>query len=261
MTIWWQGLLFSFGVVAVACVVVAIVQRLQPPTRRERHNEIGTTLFELITVLYAIVLAFVLITAWENRKEAGRVTYEEASQLVQVYWSAASLPAAERDEVRDAVRDYTDLVVGPEWEEMNRAEQVGTQGLLELDRMQAPVAGQQPEGEADQARMEDLRDRIRAVGEARAERLFQAQQGLTEAMWTVLVPGAILVFGVMLTLGTPTRTYQYFFVGMVSGMVALMLFATYQLEFPFSRGGALPPTAYETAIERYDAIDAETGAG
>ncbi|WP_100448332.1 bestrophin-like domain [Glycomyces xiaoerkulensis] len=259
MTIWWQGLTFALIVVAAACVIVWVVQRVQPPSRREGHNQIGTTLFELITVLYAIVLAFVLVTAWENRNEAGHITYREAGDLVEVYWAADTLPDDDRDEVREAVRAYTEHVVDTEWDQMRRIEPVDAEGLMLLDAMHAPVSAQEPADEARQARLGDVRDRVRAVSEARYERLFNAGQGLSGAMWTVLVPGSLLVFAVMLTLGTPTRLYQFIVVGLISGMVALMLFATYQLEFPFSRGGAIEPTAYQTAIERFDAIDSDHG--
>lgn len=259
MTIWWQGLIFTLIVVAAACAIVWLVQRVQPPTRREGHNQIGTTLFELLTVLYAIVLAFVLVTAWENRNDAGHITYREAGELVEVYWAAGALPDEDRDEVREAVHAYTEQVVGTEWDQMRRLEPVDSEGLMLLDEMHAPVAAQDPADESEQAQIADARDRIRAVSEARYERVFQAGQGLSGAMWTVLVPGALLVFAVMLTLGTPTRLYQFLVVGLISGMVALMLFATYQLEFPFSRGGAIEPVAYQTALERFDAIDADRG--
>ncbi|GAB3236115.1 hypothetical protein GCM10027447_34200 [Glycomyces halotolerans] len=255
MTIWWHGLAFTVIVVTAACVIVALLQWISPPTERERNNEIGTTLFELITVLYAIVLAFVLITAWENRSEAAHVTYDEAAGLVEVYWAASSLPVEERVEVRAAVREYTRLVVDEEWSAMGDIEPVDSEGLLVIDRMRAPIAAVTDADEVEQMRLDDAKDQVRAVAEARSERLFQARNGLSGAMWTVLVPGALLVFAVMLTLGTPTRVYQFVLVGLVSGMVALMLFATYQLEFPFSRGGAVEATAYETAMERYDAID------
>jgi hypothetical protein len=254
MAIWLQGLIFALIVVGAACLVVALQQRIAPPS--ERNNEIGTTLFELITVLYAIVLAFVLITAWENRNDAGQVTYREAGGLVDVYWTAAVLPDEERDAVRAAVREYTESVIEDEWPAMSVREDVGTEGLLLIDRMRAPIAAVQEDEEALQMRLDDARDQIRGVAEFRTERLFQAQRGLSGAMWTVLIPGALLVFGVMLTLGTPTRRYQFVLVGLISGMVALMLFATYQLEYPFSRGGAVEPVAYETALERYDAINA-----
>ncbi|MCH7231692.1 hypothetical protein L0U85_12645 [Glycomyces sp. L485] len=89
-----------------------------------------------------------------------------------------------------------------------------------------------------------------------AERLFQAQRGLTGSMWIVLLPGALPVLIVSLTLGTPTRRFQFVLVALISGMVALLLFATYQPEYPFSRGGAVPPETYETALDRYDEIDA-----
>ncbi|HEX2145512.1 MAG TPA: hypothetical protein VHG10_13495 [Glycomyces sp.] len=257
MAIWLQGLLFTLLVVGAACIVVALLQRFAPPTNRERNNEIGTTLFELMTVLYAIVLAFVLITAWENKNEAGEVTYQEANELVDVYWSAAGLPAEERDTMRAAVRSYTEEVIEKEWPAMRDRETVASEGLLLLDAMRAPVSGTQAgDDDALQARLDAAQDDIWTVTELRTERLFLAEQGLTGAMWTVLVPGALLVFAVMLTLGTPTRRYQFVLVGLISGMVALMLFATYQLEYPFSRALATDPVAYETAIERYDAIDA-----
>nr|WP_307792930.1 hypothetical protein [Glycomyces sp. NEAU-S30] len=125
-----------------------------------------------------------------------------------------------------------------------------------LDEMRAPVAGAQTDEDVVQSRLDATEDGVLAISEYRTERLFAAQSGLSAAMWTVLVPGAILVFAVMLTLGTPTRKYQFVLVGLVSGMVALMLFATYQLEYPFSRSGATDPVAYRIAIERFDAIDA-----
>jgi hypothetical protein len=255
MPIWLQGLLFTLSVVAVACVIVALLQKFAPPTDRAHNNELGTTIFELLTVLYAIVLAFVLITAWENKNEAGQVTFREANSLVDVYWSAAALEPEERDEVRAAVRAYTDEVIGEEWAAMRDQEPVTSEGLLLLDAMRAPVAGAQTDDDVIQARLDATQGGILSISEHRTERLFAAQTGLSAAMWTVLVPGAILVFAVMLTLGTPTRKYQFVLVGLISGMVALMLFATYQLEYPFSRSGATDPVAYQTAIERFDAID------
>lgn len=256
MPIWLQGLLFTLSIVAVACVVVALLQKFAPPTDRAHNNELGTTIFELLTVLYAIVLAFVLITAWENKNEAGQVTFREANELVDVYWSAASLAPEQRDQVREAVRAYTNEVIDAEWPAMRDQDPVTSEGLMLLDAMRAPVAGAQTDDDVAQARLNATQDGILAISEHRTERLFAAQTGLSAAMWTVLVPGAILVFAVMLTLGTPTRKYQFVLVGLISGMVALMLFATYQLEYPFSRSGATDPVAYETAIARFDAIDA-----
>lgn len=255
MAIWWQGLLFALVVVAAASVIVALLQRFAPPTARGHNNELGTTLFELLTVLYAIVLAFVLITAWENKNEAGHVTYKEANELVGVYWSAAALEPEQRDEIRAAVRAYTEEVIATEWPAMRGQDPVSSEGLLLLDAMRAPIAAVQTDEDAVQARLDTTRDGILAVSEYRTDRLFQAQRGLGPVMWTVLVPGALLVFAVMLTLGTPTRKYQFVLVGLISGMVALMLFAAYQLEYPFSRGEAADPVAYQTALERFDAID------
>jgi hypothetical protein len=256
MAIWLQGLLFTLSIVALACVVVALLQKFAPPTDRAHNNELGTTIFELLTVLYAIVLAFVLITAWENKNEAGQVTYREANELVDVYWSAAALTPEQRDQVRESVRAYTNEVIDAEWPAMRDQEPVSSEGLMLLDAMRAPVAGARTDDDVVQSRLDATEDGVLAISEYRTERLFAAQSGLSAAMWTVLVPGAILVFAVMLTLGTPTRKYQFVLVGLISGMVALMLFATYQLEYPFSRSGATDPVAYETAIERFDAIDA-----
>lgn len=256
MAIWWESLAFTLGVVAVVSVLVALLQRFAPPTGRERNNEIGTTLFELLTVLYAVVLAFVLITAWENRNEAGHVTYQEAGALVEVYWAAEVLPPEGRDEVRDAVRDYTALVVGDEWEAMDELDPIGSEGLLLIDRMRAPFAAVPDADEALQAQLDDARDQARALAEYRTDRTLQAQRGLSGPMWAVLLAGALLVLVVSLTLGTPTRRFQFVLVGLISGMVALMLFATYQLEYPFSRGEAVQADAYHSAMDRYDEIDA-----
>jgi hypothetical protein len=256
MAIWWESLAFTLAVVAVVSVLVALLQRFAPPTRRERNNEIGTTLFELLTVLYAVVLAFVLITAWESRNEAGNVTHREAGALVEVYWTAETLPDAERDRTREAVRDYTELVIGGEWASMRERDPVDSEGLLLIDRMRAPLSAVPEADEVLQSQLDDAREQIRELTEHRTERLLQAQRGLSGPMWAVLLAGALLVLVVSLALGTPTRRFQFMLVGLISGMVALMLWATYQLEYPFSRGDAISPAAYQTALERYEEIDA-----
>lgn len=255
---WLQG----FGVVVLAVcfasIVVWTMQRYGAELQSDDETGVSTSLFEVITVLYAIVLAFVLITSWEDWNHARHTTYDEADSLVEVYWSAYTFPTEQSDEVRETVRAYTDEVINEEWEAMSEQDDVTNRGWLLIDQMRDPIAAYaEEEGEAEQARIEDFQSQLRSVSEARMQRLDQSVRGLTGAMWTLLIIGLFLVVAVLLALKPPSHRYQYFMVSAVSAMMALLVFGIYQLELPFTRGVSISAEPYETAVVRFDAIDRE----
>ncbi|WP_025274027.1 DUF4239 domain-containing protein [Haloglycomyces albus] len=238
-------------------MLVWIVQRRSSSEGISEDNDVRVTLFEITTVLYAIVLAFVLITAWEQWSDARNTTYREADALVEVYWGADAFADEDKEDVRQAVRSYTNEVIDSEWPAMDEQEPVGNRGWRLLDDMRGPLTEYEEESESAQMRLDDARDQMRVVADSRIERLFEAYRGLTPAMWTLLIIGAFVVMGVLLSLRTTNRRYQYFMAGTIAAMMTLLLFSVYNLEFPFSRGVALDAAPYETALDRFDQIDEE----
>lgn len=226
------GLLIVVAASVLAGGTVLLQQRFSPPQDREGYNEVAGSVFEIISVLYAIVLAFVLIAVWEQRSEARQVTYAESTALVDVYWAARDMPDEHATALENLCVDYANWVVDDEWPKMADQEPVDDGGWKIIDAMRAEVdAGLPATDETSLGLSEGAEDAIAALSESRAERLTANEEGLTTVMWLVLIAGALLMFGILLLFGVPGRLAHVVVVVIAAAMVVLLLFSVYELEY------------------------------
>lgn len=245
------GLLIVVAASVLAGGTVMLQQRFSPSEDREGYNEVAGSVFEIISVLYAIVLAFVLIAVWEQRSEAREVTYAESGALIDVYWAAKDMPDEQAANLEDLCTDYANWVVDDEWPKMADQEPVDDGGWMIIDAMRAEVDAGLPEtNEIALGLSEGADEAISALSESRNERLNANVEGLTGVMWLVLIAGALLMFGILLLFGVPGKLAHVVVVVIAAAMVVLLLFSVYELEYPFSRGVALGPEAFDLALER-----------
>jgi hypothetical protein len=110
-----------YGVVVVCAVSLAalgglaLVQRLVPTEVRQKHNDVAGFIYAVLGVVYAVLLALVVIATWESY-ESARVTVEdEANALAEIFWLAHWMPQPEGRELQELARSYAEDVVDEEW--------------------------------------------------------------------------------------------------------------------------------------------------
>ena len=60
------GLLVVGGACLAAVLGLVLVQRLVPMTIREEHNDVAGFIYAVVGVIYAVLLALVVIATWEE---------------------------------------------------------------------------------------------------------------------------------------------------------------------------------------------------
>src|SRR3712207_2925626 len=109
------GVLVVGGACLAAVVGLALVQRLVPVTIRKEHNDVAGFIYAVLGVIYAVLLALVVIAVWEEFGRA-RVTVEgEANALAEIFWLAHRLPEPEGRHLQELARSYAEEVVEEEW--------------------------------------------------------------------------------------------------------------------------------------------------
>jgi hypothetical protein len=90
-----------YGIVVVcgACLVavggLTLVQRLVPATIRKEHNDVAGFIYAALGVIYAVLLALVVIAVWEEYQAASATAEQEANALAEIFWLAHRLPEPE----------------------------------------------------------------------------------------------------------------------------------------------------------------------
>jgi hypothetical protein len=243
------GGLISVIVAASAAVGAALlIHRLVPVARRQANNDVAGLAFAIIGVLYAILLTFVTMSVWTTGDNARSSSRQEAQAVVDVDRYADCLdPAADR-QLHELTSRYVAVVVGQEWPRMTHGQTVGATGGQSLDRVWQFINTHHPAGDNDADRQSEARTDLRSLEVARSGRLAAVDAGLPLVMWLALLVGAVLTVVNAMMFGVQGTGEYLAIIAMLAAMSALLLFAVYELEYPYQRGAAIHSDVFTTTV-------------
>jgi hypothetical protein len=225
-----------------------LVQRFAALDRRQANNDVSGLAFAIIGVLYAILLTFVTISVWETNDHARDSSRREALAVVDLRRHAETLDAPNATTLRDLTDRYAGIVVHDEWPRMAHGRPVGPQGGAVLDAMWQAVDAPDPGDENAIARAAEARGVLRDLASARDARLSAIGAGLPGVMWLALLVGAALMVVNSMMFGVQGGGQYVTIVAMLASISALMLFAVYQLEYPYQRGESVRSDVFTAVV-------------
>ena len=86
--------------------------------RLKRNDEVAGFTFGVIGAFYGLLLAFVIVAAWERFDRAEAEAHDEAVSLMSRCRSSKGFPLPVATEMQGAIRTYTDKLVDKDWPEM-----------------------------------------------------------------------------------------------------------------------------------------------
>jgi hypothetical protein len=245
------GLLAVFAVMLVAVVGLGAVQRAVPASRRREHNDVAGFIYAVVGVVYAVLLALVVIAVWEEHEAAKATVGSEANELAEVFWLAHRFPEPQDHQLQELARSYARVVVEEEWPLMERGSSSPRAWAL-LDKMRLSVQHLGVRTPADQVLFEQGLDRVQGLADARRVRLVEAEEGIPAVLWAVLGFGGIVTVGFTYLFGLENTWSHRLMVAAVAGLIALVLFTIGNLEYPFSGGTRIGPEAFELVRARFE---------
>lgn len=225
-----------------------LVQRYVPLEQRQENNDVAGLVFAIIGVLYAILLTFVTISVWEGADGAQASSRNEARAVLELRRYATTLPDPERAELRELTERYVDVVVRREWPNMAKGKPVPPEGAGVLEDMWRVVDGRDPADEAGVARQSEARETLRELTTARDERLAAIDAGLPSVIWLALIAGSVIALANALMFGVRGKGEYLAIIAMLAAMSTLVLYAVYQLEYPYERGERVGPTVFQEVV-------------
>lgn len=174
--LWLLCVLIVGGSTLLSVVGLAVVRRgVAPKTLREHHDVAGFIL-AIVGVIYAVLLAFVVLVVWERYGEAELVAEREANALIDVYRLTPGIPD-NRATIRQGARLYARQTIQAEWPAMNRgAMDDGTSHAL--DQLWRDCLRVQAKDNRENAVYNQLLERLTEVGDNRRLRLLASRSGI-----------------------------------------------------------------------------------
>ncbi len=243
------------GACLAAVAGLELVQRLVPHEKRQEHNDVAGFLYAVVGVVYAVLLALLVIAVWEQYQRALETVEGEADSVADIAWLAHRLPETERYQLQELARAYAQEVVDEEWPLMEQGIK-GQRGTPEawnlIDDMRATLQDFEPSTEAEQELYAEGLDRISRFGDARRMRIVAAKEGLPGVLWAVLVFGAVVAVGFTYLFGMRNTWAHRLMVMSLTAVIVLVLFTIGVMEHPFSGGVSVQPDAFDLILERFE---------
>ncbi len=245
------GLLIVTVSVLVAVAGLALVQRLVPSQLRQEHNDVAGFIYAVLGVIYAVLIALVVIAAWEDFAEARDTVEREASELDDVFRLAHPLPDPEGRQLQELARSYAQVVVEEEWGLMAQG-RTSPRAWDLLDDMTLQLEKVEVRTKADLVLYGEALDRTNELADARNARLVEAGEGIPTVLWGVLVVGGIMVVGFTYLFGLENTLVHMLMVAALALVISSVLFTIGVLEHPFSGNVRVGPEAFELVLERFE---------
>ena len=121
-------LTIAYGVLVIGAVCLAalagleLVQRLVPAASRRQHNDVAGFIYAALGVIYAVLLALVVIAVWEEFDAANDTVEQEANALAEIAWLGNRLPEPEATHLQELCRSYAEEVIHKEWPLMEQGQ-------------------------------------------------------------------------------------------------------------------------------------------
>jgi hypothetical protein len=247
------------GTCLLALAGLEVVQRLVPATSRQRHNDVAGFIYAALGVIYAVLIALVVIAVWEEYEAASVTVEQEANALAEIAWLAHRLPEPEGTHIQELACSYAEEVIHKEWPLMEQGqaplmtqmEQTPT-GWTLIDEIRASLQEVQPRTQADEQLYAEGLDQVQRLADARRMRLVAAEEGVPAVLWAVLIFGGIAAIGFTYLFGLANTWAHRLMVLTLASVIGLVLFTIGAMEHPFSGGARIGTEAFDLVLERLE---------
>src|ERR671914_2619939 len=110
------------AVCPAALAGLELVQRLVPATSRQPHNDVAGFIYAALGVIYAVLIALVVIAVWEEYDAASVTVEQEANATAEIFWLGNRLPEPEGSHLQELARSYAQEVSHKEWPLMEQGQ-------------------------------------------------------------------------------------------------------------------------------------------
>ncbi|HNT26830.1 MAG TPA: DUF4239 domain-containing protein [bacterium] len=219
-------------VMAVVLGCMMLMRRKVSHAVMEKHNDVAGFIYSVIGVVYAVLLAFVVIVVWELYREADAKVQEEVRYMSSLFRDARVFPEPHHSAIQAEIMNYTDLVIDEEWP-LLRDGKADDKALDSLHRIFDLYTRIQPQNDYERVWYQETVEKLNDFSDARNQRILAGRAAVPGFMWIILVIGGIIVIGFSFLFGTINTWAHMLMVALLAGVVTLVLLLILALDHPY----------------------------
>jgi hypothetical protein len=246
--------LFVMAVIGAAQLGLYIFSRQRRYSQSLRNNEVAGIMFGAISLIYSLILAFVIVAVWENYEDLTKNIQAETDKMNSIITHTSTMPDPIRVPIYQALYSYCQRVKDNEWHTENDSLNSQSSAIPCLRLM---LLTQEPKNELQHNVFKVIDEDLSQITELRRSRLNHNHSQIPGLVWLILQWGSVMliVFSYFFDVASPIhkRIYLSFF----SGCLAMCLFLVWSLDHPYSNHTQVskaPYTVIQTLLQKDNTI-------
>jgi protein-S-isoprenylcysteine O-methyltransferase Ste14 len=249
MNLWLMALIVA-AAAAIAVGIMYLVRRRSSVDHFFIEVERGAGIFAFLGTAFAVLLAFVVLAAFQSFNDAKTGAEQEATAIVELSRTAEFFPPGERDAMEGTLICYGRAVIADEWPAMKEG---GRSPVVQIwvNRFQGDLKQLHPESPGEEAAFLQLLEQQDKRTDARRARLSEANRALPAPVWFILILGALVTVGFAMFFADRRENFvvQGSLIGAIAALVVAGLLLVWFLDHPYEdNSGSIKPDEMERQL-------------
>lgn len=223
------------------------------------HHDVLGMIFSVAAAFYGVVLAFVIVAAWQDFQDAAAREQSESLALTELYEVGIRLPPPTNQLMTTAIRGYLSDSLAYEWSGNPNPHSMLERGHMKM--MLAALLSLNPQSQKDGILYGKAMDQITKLFEARQQRILYSQSNIPVIVWLVIIFGAGVTISLSFFFFTKHRLLQAVTSMLFAMLIGLTIVAIYDLSHPYQGYTRISPTGFRELLAEIDKNAALTSAG
>ncbi|KMO74203.1 hypothetical protein BST22_10780 [Mycolicibacterium chubuense] len=241
------GLIWIAVVVGISVGGLVLFRKVVSHTRLESANPVSSAVFQVAGVLYAVLVAFVVVVVWEQFGNAEDASSMEASAVADLLRDSDALPAAYRTEVQQNLVAYSRDVIDHEFPRMRHGETITEQSDA-LNNVWQAYLKVQPETRNEIAFFDHAIVRLNDLSANRKLRVSTGDASVPGELWVLLIGGGAVLMVFTYLFGTRDLLVHGLAVGLTASLLAFVMYLIFALEHPYVGALSVQPTPFVNVL-------------
>jgi hypothetical protein len=242
-----NGALFTVLAVLLAVAGLLLAQRHIPLEFRKAHNDTLSLIYTALYVTFGAIVGFTAFMVLDKYIDSQKTAANEAADVIQIYQLANSFPQAQRDQIQQLARSYTQEVVDEEWPLMRKGQSSSRADEL-LKEISGSIQDFEPSTDSERAAYTQELSRVNDLTQDRSVRLLHLYTGLPPILGIALGVLATIIVIFTFFIGMENVSLHRWAVVTLVVAFALIFCTIYALDAPFGPGFRVGPDMFEHAL-------------
>ncbi|ACD90342.1 MAG: DUF4239 domain-containing protein [Chlorobium limicola] len=238
-------------VMAASVLVMLLVRKNIGYTELAKHNDVAGFIFAVIGVVYAVLLAFVVIVAWQMFRETEEKVHTEVRCMASVFRDIRLIDDPNRMEIQKEIINYTNIVIHEEWPLLGQGKS-NRKALDSMHRIFNLVAAVTPDDAYEEIWYGEIVMKMNLFSDARNERILAAKDAIPGLLWNVLLLGALICIGISCLFGTSHTWAHIVMVASLSAIITLVLMTIIAFNQPYKGSISVKPDAFIEQLSHFE---------